>query len=93
MSVVTTKVYHAIKPTFGLGEAPPFPDAYALVAEVETDQAERAWELTQHLGGSWTDNAGVRAEPGQHRSSAVGDVMVTPDGNRWRCDNFGWTKF
>jgi hypothetical protein len=90
---VRTKVFHAVTPTFGFGPTPSFPDEYALVAEVETDDADRAWHLTQHIESSWLDNDGVHPEPGQHRSSAVGDVMVTPDGKRWLCENIGWSEF
>lgn len=65
-------------PMFDEGAAP-WPDHYKKVAEVETDDLEHAWQQTNHIDRSWTDNEDVKAEPGPHRSSMVGDVFVAGD--------------
>lgn len=66
-------------PLFG-GSAP-WPEQYVKVAEVETDDLDVAWQLTNHIESAWTENAGVTptdegfAGDDRHRSSMVGDVF------------------
>ena len=62
-----------------------------LVAEVGSSDPEQAWHLTNHVDRQWQDNPGVRAVPGPHRSSCVGDALEMPDGSWLLCASFGWT--
>lgn len=81
------KVYHVIEPTFFLVEGAPIrKSSLALVAEVQTDEPERAFELTNTIHGPWWKNEGVSflGSP-QHgmdgcRSTSVGDVFEFHDG-------------
>jgi hypothetical protein len=50
-------------------------DNWIKVAEVDTDSLEDAYEVTQNFEQPWTINSQVRAESGNHRSTAVGDVF------------------
>lgn len=56
-------------------EPAPWPDRYQKVATVNTDDLDRAWELTNTIDRPWISNEDVQAEPGPHRSSMVGDVF------------------
>ena len=84
------QVYHALvmdamyKETAGI-----WPEEYAKVAEVDTDQLEVAFELTNTIHRPWWTNPGVRAVK-PTRSTSVGDVLVTPDGKAHRCMPSGW---
>lgn len=72
-----TRVYHAVNPTFrGTGRVP---DAYVLVAEVDTHSLTQAFALTNHTDEDWPLNEGVRPIGDAFRSTSVGDVIVTPD--------------
>ena len=46
------------------------------VASVDTTDPEKAYRLTNHFERDWTQNPGVRALQGQHRSTSVGDLLV-----------------
>lgn len=84
------EVWHAITPTFGYGDAPAWPSAYVKVAEVETDDIDAAYTLTNHIDRAWFDNPGVRAFGAPKlRSTSVGDVMVR-NGVAYRCADVGW---
>lgn len=87
----TFKVYHAIKPTFGVGESLEFPKGYKLVAEVTIpeDNLEHVFLLTND---NWTHNMGVKAGEGSQRSTSVGDVVVDEQGKRFRCGLTGWDE-
>ncbi len=87
-----SEVWHAKNPTFGFGEHPTFPGDYALAGRVHSDQLDIVFEQTNNICAPWTENDLVEAEPGTQRSTSVGDVVVTPDGRHWRCDNCGWTE-
>ena len=47
---------------------------YHAVAVVDGDKND-AFALTNHIEASWTENAGVTAIPGDHRSTSVGDIL------------------
>lgn len=71
---------------------------YRLVAtlpdypDLTTEQAlERAFELTNHIDRSWTENHEVAPVPGAHRSTSTGD-MVVRDGQGFACSSFGWMR-
>lgn len=55
--------------------------SYELVAEVDTDDAEVAFSLTNHLDSPWTANDGVKKMGATSaRSTSVGDVMRVNSG-------------
>jgi hypothetical protein len=83
------KVWHVKEPSFGFKEHS-FPQEYELVAEVDTDKLEVAFELTNTIHCAWWENDGVTAMK-QTRSTSVGDV-VEIDGKHWRCEMMGWKE-
>ena len=58
----------------GEGNAP-FPKHYELVALVDTNDLEEAWELTNHVDSDWTKGDKVLVDNDGERSSMVGDVF------------------
>ena len=99
MATTVCKVYHqevmeycysrrAVKPLF--------PEAYVHVADVATDKPDVAFHLTNNIDNGWHVNSRVTpvgAAVSGARSTSVGDVVVTPNGERWLCAPFGWEKF
>lgn len=83
------KVYHAKNPTFGMTNLS-FPADYELVAYVETDDKEKAFELTNHIHQEWWKNEGVKCLK-EARSTSVGDVLEV-NGKLLRCENCGWME-
>lgn len=75
------RVYHAVNFDWPVSEDPPAGSLtkYVLVAEVDTTDLERAYELTNHIDKDWTLNREVRAFVPSCRSTSVGDMIVTPD--------------
>lgn len=49
---------------------------YVLVAEVNTNSLDEAWELTNTIRNYWWNNALVRAIVTETRSSCKGDILV-----------------
>lgn len=45
------------------------------VAEVQTDDLEEAYRLTQNIDRPWSQNANVKAEHRENRSTSIGDVL------------------
>jgi len=45
------------------------------VAEITSDDKEKAFELTNHIDHDWTENEGVTPLVSKPRSTSVGDVM------------------
>ena len=72
---------------------PVFPDDYIMVAIVEGDDPNTAYELTNHINNAWWENAGVTliGKP-EHRSTSVGDVVVMSDGRTLRVESAGWKE-
>jgi len=85
-----SKVFHAIRPNFGLGENPNWPEGYELVAEVDSDDVDDAFRLTNHIDVAWYENEGVTVHK-QARSTSVGDIIENNDGI-FRCMPVGWEK-
>lgn len=83
-----TKVWHAKKPTFGFSQLK-FPDDYELVAELDTDSLEVAFEKTNTIAYPWWDNEGLIVHK-RTRSTSVGDV-VEMNGKFYLCEMAGWT--
>jgi len=89
------KVYHDKNPTFGMGEPPEFNrQNFELVAEVECDPQNYGdvFRLTNHIDTPWWENSEVKCIK-QSRSTSVGDVIVSEDGIRRRCEPSGWSEF
>jgi len=90
------KVFHANKPTFGMGDAPKFPEEFTYVADVElpdlNDAQDVAYRLTNHIDTDWTENEEVIVFTDNPRSTSVGDVMQI--GNRyWEVAMVGFDEF
>lgn len=79
------KVYHAKDLT-----EQKFPDDYELVALVETDNLDHAFELTNTFDMPWWEKDGVRCLK-ETRSTSVGDVLEFK-GKLFRCENAGWSE-
>jgi len=82
-------VYHATpyNPSGGMRtkegepvEVNDFPDAFKLVAIVDTDDLEVAWQCTNTIEKAWVLNSGLIVQPEGHdkcyRSTSMGDVCV-----------------
>jgi hypothetical protein len=55
---------------------------YQLVAQVDTDDLDVAWELTNSIDQCWANHPQAGALPGcRYRSSMVGDLFVRRDKN------------
>ncbi len=82
-------VYQQINPTFGmlLDDKPIlFPDHFEITTEVDTDNLEVVFELT---------NLWPKDDPRLHiikesRSTSVGDIVLTPDNHLHLCMPLGW---
>lgn len=72
------------------GEAE-WPWEYTLVARVETDDVETAYELTNHIGCPWWENAGVERVGPETRSTSTGDVVVIGN-TAYKCESCGWSE-
>ena len=62
--------------------------SYKMVARVDTDDLEEAWELTNNINHPWTMNDKVSCfRSMSYRSSSVGDVFVKvrmcPESGEW----------
>jgi hypothetical protein len=86
------EVFHAKNPNFGFGGHPAFvPENYEKVAEVEVENVDEAFRVTNHIDEPWWKNPEVKWHKDQsRRSTSVGDVVVGPDGKRYLCDMVGW---
>jgi hypothetical protein len=62
-----------------------------LVAEVETDDLNEAYRLTNHIDEPWWDNSGVKCYK-QSRSTSVGDFMLTSKGEWYQVASVGFEK-
>lgn len=59
-----------------------FPVGYIHVANVDTNDLEVAFELTNTIDRAWWSNPGVQAKVSPCRSTSVGDIMVKDTGSR-----------
>lgn len=63
---------------------------YRHVADIDTDDLEKAFELSNHISTSWYINPGVKMHTTYRvRSSSVGDVFER-DGLIWEIASFGF---
>jgi hypothetical protein len=69
------------------------PENFTHVADVDTDDLEVAYDMTQSVDAPWTKNPGVTTPKmyPHYRSSSVGDVFVDADGKAHRVDRTGFT--
>ena len=88
------RVYHHITPTFMASYHPKRKD-YHPVAEVQVEQLESAYHLTNTIEMMWVDNDGVKflGSP-QHgmdgcRSTSVGDILER-DGKFYMVQSLGF---
>lgn len=103
---LSCRVYHDTKPNFGLSEIleevgedekikeyfPPFdPTRFELVAYVRIDSVDEAYRLTNNIDCPWWENEGVKVVK-KSRSTSVGDVIVSPQGEVYLCKILGWEK-
>ena len=90
------QVWHVANPTYNIGMLlglPEFmhvcwPRDYEHVANVLATGLEDVFEMTQD---SWSDNDNVFCRVKTHRSTSVGDVVITPKGEIRRCESDGWS--
>ena len=96
------RVEHAIHPNFGEDDKPEprYPQDYRIVALVDVPEGTEPCAyigmvhiLTNHIDWEWWKNEGVTliGEPKQ-RSTSIGDVVMLPDGRKFKCVRVGWEK-
>lgn len=94
------KVFHASRnpetgrpydPRFD-GEWPLDDLHYTQVAEVDSDDFDEAFMLTNHIDHPWFENDKVTAVAADARSTSVGDVFVTEDGASYRVEAVGFKR-
>ena len=80
-----TKVYHVTTPNFrSNGNLSKHASGkFELVADVDTDDLNLAFRLTNDVGWNWWLNPEVSAYVKPCRSTSVGDVIVLPDGEAY----------
>ncbi len=84
------KIYHVNNPKFQSDESLTLDD-YTLVAEIDTNDVNKAYELSQNINDLWTTHKGVTPLKGlKLRSTSVGDI-VEIDGVFHRCEMIGWS--
>lgn len=66
---------------------------YRLVAQIDIDDKEKAFELTNHIDGPWTSNDGVKVMAEKVRSTSVGDVMIKNSSEYFYVAPFGFKRF
>lgn len=71
----------------------PIPANYQLVGEVETDDKERAYMLTNHIDTEWWNNDGVKKVIAKEvRSTSMGDLLEDENGQLWVVASIGFEK-
>jgi hypothetical protein len=88
-----SKVYHRepLAHPFGKDETK---CSFELVAEVESNDLDTIFQLTNHIDHSWTENDGVRVLTDHRlRSTSVGDVVwLQTEDEFFVCESVGWKK-
>jgi hypothetical protein len=90
------KVYHNQKfldvPSFKWGiEVFPEKENLVLIAEVNCDNIDDAFRLTNHIDDLWWENIEVKVFKNS-RSTSCGDVVEDPEGKFWVCAAVGWKE-
>ena len=66
--------------------------SFELVAQVEGDDLERAYSMTNHVDRDWSENPDVQVMTGERRrSTSVGDLVMR-DGVTFVVDKFGFSE-
>ncbi len=64
---------------------------YGHVADVDTDDLNDAFRLTNHIDGNWCENEEVQYVIGPNvRSTSVGDILIDKDDNAWAVARVGF---
>jgi hypothetical protein len=91
-------VRHANWPTFTprptVNRFKEHPNQWPVVAIVQANDLEHAYQLTNHIDEDWTQGPAVQwlqADPEGHRSTSVGDIIVDPSGLAYAVANVGYT--
>lgn len=63
---------------------------YELVAEVDCDDLDDAYRLTNSIDEYWGENEGVTDLTDGCRSTSVGDILETSTGYKYVVANFGF---
>jgi hypothetical protein len=68
-------------------------DHYTHVADVDVNDLDQMYELTNHIDHDWTTNKEVTlvVPNSQHRSTSVGDLAKI-DGKFFVCASIGWDE-
>jgi len=87
-----TRVYHAVGGNFRSARDPWAwcPSGFELVAELETEDLDKVFRLTNDCGEDWWLNKGVTAFVVPSRSTSVGDVIVLPNGQGYTVEPIGF---
>lgn len=94
------KVYHVRGVLVRIAHSEPerlkYPQDYTLMAEVPYDNnenvefnLENAYRLTNSINESWYTNTDLVVHE-KGRSTSVGDIVVTPDGDVWKLTHNGY---
>jgi hypothetical protein len=65
---------------------------YNLVAVVDSTNLDDGFTSTNHIESDWRENDDVTALPGEHRSTSVGDLIVSEDEVTYIVDRFGFNR-
>jgi hypothetical protein len=83
------RVFHAERFQF---PPPRWPDGYRLVAEVDAADPQAAFARTNSHDRHWSLQPGVTCIDPEARSTSIGDVVVSPAGEAFRCEPVGWKR-
>jgi hypothetical protein len=68
-----------------------FAKEYKLIAELESNDLEEIFSLTNHVTHDWTENIKISLKiPGPHRSTSPGDIVKLPNNSYHLCLTMGW---
>ena len=82
------KLFHALTPNRGWGEPPKFPEEYQKVAEIEANNQEDVFKMTNH--DEWDMEEGIKVCVDSVRPTNVHDVVVSPN-KTYLCERIGWS--
>ena len=85
------RVFHKIDSDYWTPSKEFVAKEFRAVAEVETDDLDKAFNLTNTIEVGWWENAGVKALVDRTRSTSIGDVMER-DGEFFTVDRIGFKK-
>jgi hypothetical protein len=71
----------------------PARDDLKIAALVDTDDLEKAFELTNNIDHPWPQNPGVTCVTAQPRSTSCGDAIRDEQSRWFLCAGVGWVQF